>query len=97
MKKKDGKAVQSQDCDVKLKKPFTASRATELLGLIKYGSFQVVKRDDVKRGPRMFGSCFIHTITDTNESNSQYRSRLVAKNYEDNDSAVIATKAQKVQ
>lgn len=96
IKKQDSRAVQSIDCYEKLKEPFAASRAMELLGLIKNETFQVVKRDDIKRDTRIVGSSYMDASKNTGGSSNRYQSRLVAQNYEDKDSAVIAAEPRPV-
>lgn len=77
-------------------KKLLRSRAQELNGLIKDGTFAPVKTKDIDGNPRIFGSRFVDEIKRVGD-HMRRKSRLVAQNYSDEGASTIATKAPTVQ
>lgn len=75
---------------------FAKSRAEELQGLLKNGTFEVMSEENIPIGTRVFGSKFVDQVKQA-ITGVRYKSRLVAQNYGDKDAATIATKAPTIQ
>lgn len=75
---------------------FSKSKSEEIKGLVKNGTVKVVEDESILRGTQIFGSRFVGIIKPSS-AGIQYKSRLVAQNYEDKEAASSSTKARTVQ
>lgn len=75
---------------------FEKARKEEIKGLLDNGTFEIVKKSSVEKGARIYGTRFVDAVKTVNNV-EKLRSRLVAKNYDDNASTLISTKAPTVQ
>jgi hypothetical protein len=71
---------------------WTESREREISGLQEQQMFEVVPRSSVPEGTRIFGTRWVDTMKSTPQGSIR-KSRLVAQNYNDKDSAEIPTRA----
>lgn len=95
---KSGDQTQSQSMDTgdKTIEQFARARAKEVCGLIDNETFRIVDGASIPAVTRIFGSRFVYLLKNANKG-SRYKSRQVAQNYVDEQSASIATKTRTVQ
>lgn len=77
-------------------KAFSASRKTELEGLLRDGTFKPTQLSDVPHSTRIFGCRFVDELKKVG-AQLKKKSRLVAQNYSDIGATCIPTKAPTVQ
>lgn len=88
--------MKPKDDIINNKNSFDQTRVEEAEGLLKNGIFELVNVEDILRKAHVFYSRFIDTVITVN-SRVRYKSKLVAKNYGDQDAAMIATKSPRVK
>ena len=71
---------------------FEESRTKEIRGLLKRGTFQIVHRDSVPNGERIYGTKWVDVIKQV-DGKSVPKSRLVAQNYCDEGALEISTRS----
>ena len=71
---------------------FKEARRTELEGLLERQIFRVLKKQDIPKHVRVYGSRFVDVFKTVDDSTS-LKSRLVAQNYKDFGAAKISTKS----
>ena len=70
---------------------YTASRHTEVTGLLEKGVFQPVNKSVIPKGVRIFQSRFVDEIKHQGTENAYAKSRLVVQAYNDNEKRLILT------
>ena len=71
--------------------PFAASRHKELNGLLEKGVFEIVRRDDIPQGVRLFNSRFFDQIKHEGTEKAFEKSRLVVQAYNDQEKDLVLT------
>ena len=72
---------------------FAASRQKEITGLLKKGVFQIVRRDDIPKGIRLFNSRFVDEVKHKGTDQAFKKSRLVVQAYNDQEKEFVLTKS----
>lgn len=75
---------------------FSDARKKELDGLIKNGTFWVVKKNQVPKATRIYGTPFIDAIKIV-DLETIFKSRLVPQNYLDKESTLVAISSPTIQ
>jgi hypothetical protein len=70
---------------------FTESRRKEVNGLLDLGVFEVVSRENVPQGLRIFNSRFVDEIKNRGTDKAFEKSRLVVQAYNDEGKQLILT------
>ena len=71
--------------------PFAAARQLEVTGLLEKGVFQVVDRNSVPQGTRIFNSRFIDEIKNKDTEKAFQKSRLVVQAYNNQEKELVLT------
>ncbi len=76
---------------------FTASRAKEIVELLKKGVFVSVNRDDVSIDIRIFNSRFVNEIKHSGTEKAFEKSRLVMQAFKDQNKTLVLTQSSTIQ
>ena len=76
---------------------FIESRKSEIDGLLMLETFNIVKRVNVPKGSRIYGSRWVDILKADVDGTVTEKSRLVAQNYRDRGATTIATKSPTIK
>ena len=77
--------------------PFAAARQSEVAGLLEKEVFQVVDRNSVPQGTRIFNSRFVDEIKNKGTEKAFQKSRLVVQAYNDQEKELVLTQSPTIQ
>ena len=77
--------------------PYTNSRQKEINGLLEKGCFEIVAREDIPSGIRIFNSRFVDSIKNEGTEQAFEKSRLVVQAYNDQEKNLVLTQSPTIQ